>query len=276
MFGFGGAVSLSADGRIAIVGGGYDDVNGNTDQGSARVFAWSGSAWVQRGGALTPTDGAAGDYFGNSVSLSADGLTAIVGGFGDDVGSNVNQGSARVFAWDGTGWVQRGAALTPTDGLASDSFGCAVSLSADGLTAIVGGGNDSVNGNVEQGSARVFAWSGSAWVQRGAAITPVDGAAGDRFGYSVSLSADGSTAILGGIGDDIGSNVDQGSARVFAWSGSAWIQRGGALIPIDSATSGIWLTPPFNFGSSVSLSSNGLTAIVGNPLDHVLTQGGQG
>jgi hypothetical protein len=257
---FGWSVSLSADGHTAIVGGRYDDVGVNGDQGSARVFVWNGSAWEQRGGALTPTDGATYDNFGAAVSLSADGLTAIVGGEGDDVGGNVDQGSARVFVWNGSAWEQRGGALTPTDGVAFDYFGSSVALSADGLTAIVGAPD--MGGTDGQGSARVFVWNGSAWQQRGGALTPTEGAADGSFGWSVSLSADGLTAIVGGVGDDIGGNVDQGSARVFVWNGSAWEQRGGALTPTDGASGDY-------FGSSVSLSADGLTAIVGGRSDDV-------
>ena len=257
---FGGAVSLNASGLTAIVGGGGDDVGINQDQGSARVFDWTGSAWVQRGAAITPTDGMINDFFGRSVSLSADGLTAIIGGPGDDVGTNQGQGSARVFDWTGSAWVQRGGAITPTDGMSNDLFGLSVSLSADGLTAIVGAIYDDVGANQDQGSARVFDWTGGAWVQRGTAITPTDGMANDLFGQSVSLSADGLTAIIGGAGDDVGTNQDQGSARVFDWTGSAWVQRGAAITPTDGMTND-W------FGGSVSLSGDGRTALVGHPND---------
>ena len=267
---FGISVSLSADGLTAIVGGDADDVGANARQGSARVFAWNGSAWEQRGGALTLSDGAAGDHFGRSVSLSADGLSAIVGDWADSVGANGGQGSARVFAWNGSAWEQRGEALTPSDGSAGAHFGYSVSLSADGLTAILGGAWDDVGANAEQGSARVFAWNGSAWEQRGEALTPIDAAAGDNFGSSVSLSADGLTAIVGGDADDVGANIDQGSARVFAWNGSAWEQRGGVLTPSDGAAG------DNNFGSSVSLSADGLTAIVGGFGDDVGANWNQG
>ncbi|MDQ3710681.1 MAG: FG-GAP repeat protein, partial [Acidobacteriota bacterium] len=41
---------------------------------------------------LTAADGAAGDRFGDGISISGD--TAVVGAWGDDVGANNNQGSA--------------------------------------------------------------------------------------------------------------------------------------------------------------------------------------
>jgi len=81
---------------------------------------------------------AAGDTFGHSVSLSADGSRLAVGGFEND-GSGTDAGHVRVFDWDtGTSaWVQVGADI---DGeAAGDGFGVSVSLSADGSRLAVGG-----------------------------------------------------------------------------------------------------------------------------------------
>lgn len=268
---FGTAVALSADGRTAIIGGSGDDVGANSDQGSARVFDWNGADWVQRGGALTPADGQAGDKFGGSVAISADGKTAIIGGAGDDVGVNAGQGSARVFDWNGTDWVQRGGAMTPTDGQASDAFGVSVALSGNGNTAIIGGWGDDVGLMNQQGSARVFDWNGSAWLQRGGDLTPADGRPGDLFGTSVALSADGETAVVGGPGDDLlGPPTNEGSARIFDWNGSAWTERLS------------WLPGQYNsneddiygngeddaYGRSVAISGDGtVTAVGGDGVD---------
>lgn len=249
---FGTSIGLSADGRTAIVGGIQDDVGSNADQGSARVFDFNGDTWVQRGGALTPSDGDAGDFFGRAVALSADGQTAIVGGDLDDVGPNTVQGSARVFDWNGTAWVQRGDAVTPIDGASGDQFGLSVDLSADGLTAIIGGPGDTVGSNFQQGSARVFDWNGSAWVQRGGVVTPTVADASSYFGESVALSSDGLTAIISGRGD----NHSRGSARVFDWDGSAWIERGKPLKRTPAEIGA-------HYGETVAMSADGNTAIVG-------------
>ncbi|MCI5183381.1 MAG: hypothetical protein D3921_12860 [Candidatus Electrothrix sp. AW1] len=79
---------------------------------------------------MTAEDGAADDYFGVSVSLSADGGTALIGALGD--------GSAYVFsrATDGS-WSQQDK-LTAEDGATNDRFGRSVSLSADGGIALIG------------------------------------------------------------------------------------------------------------------------------------------
>ena len=100
--------------------------------------------------------GAAGDYFGYSVSISADGAYAVIGAIYDDVGANSDQGSAYIFVRSGTSWTQQ-AKLVAGDGAASDNFGSSVSVSADGAYAVIGAYGDDVGANSGQGSAYIFA-----------------------------------------------------------------------------------------------------------------------
>jgi len=102
------------------------------------------------------SDGAADDYFGDSVALNAAGDTAIVGTPGDDIGGNAHQGSAYVFARSGGVWSQQ-AKLTASDGAAYDLFGSSVQLNVAGDTAIVGALWDAIGANAKQGSARCSA-----------------------------------------------------------------------------------------------------------------------
>jgi hypothetical protein len=190
------------------------------------------------------SDGARDDRFGNSVALSSDGLTALVGARDDDVGSRVDQGAAYVLVRSGTTWTFA-VKLLATDGVAGDQFGQSVSLSGDGQTAMVGSPLHDVGANVNQGAAYVFARSGSDWTQE-ALLVSADGATNDRFGASVSFSGDGQLALVGAAQDDVGSNVDQGSAYVFGRSGSSWTQQM-KLVAGDGASSD-------QFGVSVSLS----------------------
>jgi hypothetical protein len=189
---------------------------------------------------LLAPDGAAGDVFGYSVSFSADGQTALVGAYGDDDKGDYS-GSVWVFDWNGGAWTARPKLLAP-DGAASDAFGYSVSLSADGETALVGASGDDDNGD-SSGSAWVFDWDGSAWSARPKLLAP-DGATGDYFGYSVSLSADGQTALVGAYKDDDNGSLS-GSAWVFDWDGSAWSARTKLLKPDGAAGN--------SFGCSVSL-----------------------
>jgi hypothetical protein len=81
--------------RQNLVGAYLDDVGVNNAQGSAYVFARSGSTWTQQA-RLNAAGGAANDWFGFSVALEGAGGTALVGAL-TDVGANANQGSAWVF-----------------------------------------------------------------------------------------------------------------------------------------------------------------------------------
>ena len=106
------------------------------------------------GNKLTASDGAARDYFGYSVSISADGTTALIGAYADD-DKGSNSGSAYVFKYNGTSWSQQ-SKLTASDGAASDNFGSSVSISSDGTTALIGAYFDDDKG-ADSGSAYVFA-----------------------------------------------------------------------------------------------------------------------
>ena len=133
--------------------------------GHVRVFEFSGGSWSQLGSDI---DGeAAGDEFGESVSLSSDGTILAVGAVGNDE-SGMTAGHARVFEFSGGSWSQLGSDI---DGEAAyDNFGQSVSLSSDGTILAVGGwGNDgTANG---AGHVRVFEFSGGSWSQLGSTLT---------------------------------------------------------------------------------------------------------
>ena len=147
---FGDSVSISGN---TVVVGAYDaTVGGNSGQGAAYVFTEPGSGWASmtQTAKLTASDGAAGDYLGDSVSISGD--TVVVGARNATVGGNSGQGAAYVFTEPDSGWVNvtETAKLTASDGAAGDNFGDSVSI--DGSTLVVGAdGADS-----SQGAAYTF------------------------------------------------------------------------------------------------------------------------
>ena len=252
-------ISVAISGDTAFVGALFDDVGANADQGSASVFVRSpGGTIIGPDFQALATGGAANDLFGSSVALSGD--TAIIGAYADDVGANVNQGSAYVFTRSGTTWTQQ-ARLIATDGTTGDFFGWSVALSGD--TAIIGANQDDVGANVNQGSAYIFTRSGTNWTQQ-AQLTATGGAVDDNFGVSVALSGD--TAIVGAYVDDVGANNNQGSAYVFTRSGTAWTQQA-QLTATGGAASDF-------FGISVALSGD--TAIIGAYQDDVGANADQG
>ena len=242
------AVSISADGNTAIVGGNLD----NNGAGAAWVYIRSGGAWTQQGTKLVGTGLVGTSYQGYSVALSADGNTAIVGGWGD----NANIGAAWVYTRSGGYWTQQGAKLVGTGYVGTAGQGSAVSLSADGNTAIVGGYAD-INNGLYPGAAWIFTRASGVWTQQGPKLVGT-GNVGSAFqGQSVALSADGNTAIVGGDLD----NGEVGAAWVFVRSGNTWTQQGNKLV-------GTGFIGQSHQGYSVSISADGNTAVVGGTSDN--------
>jgi hypothetical protein len=187
----GSSVALSGDGNTALVGG----FNDNKLTGAAWVFSRSSSGiWSQQGSKLVGTGVAGFAEQGQSVALSADGNTAIVGGPGD----NSNVGAVWVFTRSGGVWSQQGSKLVGTGAVGGAAQGRSVALSADGNTALVGGWSD----NSSVGAAWVFTRSGGVWSQQGSKLIGSDAVGAASQGNSVALSAYGNTAIIGGNGDN--------------------------------------------------------------------------
>ncbi|NOH31724.1 Ig-like domain-containing protein [Vibrio mediterranei] len=257
---FGRAVSLSADGNTLAVGADGEDspatgINGNQGndlrqtQLSGAVYLFSRDAvtgWSQEAYIKASNTGEA-DFFGASVSLSADGNTLAVGAFGEDsnaTGINADQqnnyarrsGAVYVFSRDiGAGWDQKfyiKASNTDTD----DGFGAAVSLSADGNTMAVRAIKEDsrttgVNANSQNNAARrsgavyVFRHNTGSWVEQ-AYVKASNTDIADEFGSSVSLSEDGNTLAVGAPYEDsdatgIGNNQSNSADDPFDYNAGA-------------------------------------------------------
>jgi cyclophilin family peptidyl-prolyl cis-trans isomerase len=204
---FGFAVAVDAD--YAIVGAPKD--SGHT--GSAYIFKYNNGIWTQQA-KLTASDGAAGNYFGGSVSISAN--HAIVGAPGD----NSYTGSAYIFEYNDGNWTQQ-AKLTASDHHTEDWFGQSVSISGD--CAIIGAWRNDTT-KADAGAAYIFyrhEGGTNHWGQQ-ARLNAADATAGDGFGYSVSIN--GEYAIIGAIGDNPHGS-SSGSAYIFRHNGTAWTQK---------------------------------------------------
>jgi hypothetical protein len=252
---FGFSVALSSEaGATALIGSPGD----NGKVGAAWVFTRSGSTWTQQGEKLTGggeigagESGGKGE-FGYSVALSADGNTALIGGR-----ATLGVGAAWVFTRSGSTWTQQGEKLTGGGESGEGEFGSSAALSSDGNTALIGGPGD--NGKV--GAAWVFTREGSSWKQQGAKLTGGGETGKGELGRSVALSSDGNTALIGGPGD----NASVGAAWVFTRSGSTWTQQGAKLTLFFEGSGEIGAG---EVGSSVALSSDGNTALLGGPGDN--------
>jgi FG-GAP repeat len=230
---FGLSVALSALGTTALVGVPVRD----TGTGAAWVFTLRHGTW-SRTAELTTTGGAPFDDFGRSVALSALGSTALIGA----PGRNKDTGAAYVFKLRRGTWSQT-AELTASGGARLDEFGFSVALSARGGMALAG----AIGRHSEAGAAYVFTLRRGTWSQ----TAELTGAPGDGFGFSVGLSARGSTALAGAPFH----NTSTGAAYVFTLRRGTW-SRTAVLTASHRA-------PGDGFGQSVALSALGSTALAG-------------
>ncbi|EIQ01023.1 hypothetical protein OpiT1DRAFT_05585 [Opitutaceae bacterium TAV1] len=227
---FGYSVSLSGD--SALVGARYDDDKG-ANSGSAYYYKGldnaisSGTKVVNESVKLIASDGALNDYFGHSVSLSGD--RALVGAYGDADKGSVS-GSAYYYkgldsaVLADTKVVEQSVKLIASDCAAQDYFGHSVSLSGD--RALVGADLDDDKGSssgaayyykgLDGKTGRPTDYTGPASVTtatyQDVKLLASDGAAGDYFGRSVSLSGD--SALVGANRGD-GNVADTGAAYYF-------------------------------------------------------------
>ncbi|SPF39812.1 exported hypothetical protein [Candidatus Sulfopaludibacter sp. SbA4] len=248
----GQSVALSSDGNTAIVGGNNDNPltpAGSGWAGAAWIYTRSGGTWTQQGPKLVGTGAQGGAQQGQSVAISGDGNTAIVGGPFDGF-----SGAAWIFTRSGGTWTQQGNKLVGTGALVNAFQGSSVALSSDGSTALIGGPADS--GGI--GAVWVFTRNGSgAWTQQ-AKLVGANTAGLSGQGISVALSSDGNTALVGG--DQDGNSA--GAAWVFTRNGSgAWSQQGPKLTGLGATGTIVYQ------GHSVALSSDGSTAALGGYFD---------
>jgi hypothetical protein len=286
------------------------DQNDNSVYGSGAVYVFTrnGDNWVQQAYVKASNPGQS-DHFGGNVALSRDGNTMAVSAYfeaskatgvnGDQSDDSIPQGGAvYVFTRTGTTWSQQAYIKASNTGRApvpdnpndwgdGDQFGFSIALSADGNTLAVGAvsedsrastinnlqfqSDDSAN---TAGAVYVFTRSGSTWSQQ-AYIKPSNSDAGDVFGYSVSLSADGndlvasafdergSTRQINGTPDNFGGG--NGALHVFRRDAGAWRQvaylKGSRNEPTDQ------------LGYSVAMSDDGNTIAAGAGDEDCLTSG---
>jgi len=247
---FGHAVALSADGNTLAVGA-YGQASGATGVGGAQtgttaaesgavyLFSHGTGTWVQEAFVKASNTGA-GDRFGYTLALSADGATLAVGAYGESsaasgVGgtqsddSAAGSGAVYVFAKGGAGWAQE-AYVKASNPRAGDSFGYGLTLSGDGKTLAVGAMNEpsgalGIDGDQADtsadraGAAYVFTRAGASWSQL-EYVKASNTDAVDIFGRSLALSADGATLVVGAEGEDSGASGVGGDQTDNSVSGS--------------------------------------------------------
>jgi hypothetical protein len=294
---FGFSIAVSADGNTVAVGAMTEDsaartINGNQADNSAMsagavyVFTRAGSTWSQQA-YVKPDNLDAGDLFGITVALSADGNTLAAGSFDEDGSTRVvngphdnksiGSGAAYVFTRAGATWSQQ-AYIKPSNGEPQDSFGVYVALSDDGNTLLAGsldedcaakgvnppGCDDDWKDDLSTGAAYVFVRKGAAWSQQ-AFLKASNTGFNDWFGARLTLSGDGNiAAIAAPLEDSAGTGIngrqddesanEAGAVYLFTRIGESWRQQ--AYIKGSN-------TQAYDeFGSSVVLDRAGRTLVV--------------
>ena len=250
----GKVVSMSNDGNTVIVGARLEDT-GAANAGSAYIFTRSGSTWTQQA-QIQPSVTASGGAFGTSVTISDDGNTAFVGA--GDYETN-NGAGVYVFTRSGSTWTEE-VRLQPSTTTLGDNFGISISASSDGNTVISGASLYHTNAISDAGAAFIFTRSGSTWTEE-AMIQASDQGVSYQFGLAVSMSNDGNTVIVGAIFDDDGTiaNEETGAAYIFTRDGSTWTEQ--SKLTASDAEKGD------QFGYSVAVSGDSLTAIIGTTME---------
>ena len=293
---FGFSVAISDDGNTIAVGAHSEDSSGlNGDQadnsmqlaGAVYVYNRTNTTWSQTA-YLKATNPDAGDMFGYSVSLSADGRTIAIGAFDED-GSfrgvngppdNARGGAGAVYIYvrPANGFWSQQAYLHASNAEAGDSFGVHVVLSDDANTLLVGSLDEDCratginpadpcdsdrDGDISTGAAYVFVRSGTTWSQQ-AFFKASNTGANDWFGSRLSLSGDGNTAAMGAsLEDTLGRGIngnqegdgatESGAVYVFTRNGTTWRQvayvKGSNTEAFDQ------------IGSAVALSRDGRTLV---------------
>jgi len=225
---WGEAVSISGDGSVIAIGGGYEP-GPFPSKGQVKVYVRTGGTWTQRGSNL---DGhTALDFFGQSASISDNGLRLVVGALGYGIhGSGNLSGRVYVYDWNGTAWSETVVDTGATGGSGvyswGDGLGRTVTISGDGNTiAVASPYNDDAGDDF--GKVSVYRYSSGTWSQLGSSINGT-GDSTVKFGYSLSLSQNGSIVSIGTYEQNATNPTRSraGEVKVFEYSGGSWSQIG--------------------------------------------------
>jgi hypothetical protein len=213
--------TVATSGNWAFVGAPDDSLAGQNYMGSVIVYEKTTGGWVERQ-KLTASNGVVLDTFGGSIAADGD---RVVIGAPNALGNNI--GSAYVFKYDGSTWVEE-QILSETVGWGNDWFGSSVDI--QGNRIVVGSmwsRQPGLNwgGPNTAGAAWVFVHNGTSWVLE-QELSASDKEDGDHFGSSICL--DGTTLIVGasGEGDSLGGvyRYAIGAAYVFNLVGGTWVE----------------------------------------------------
>jgi len=224
----GHTVAVSEDGSVIVCTG--EEPSG-TSTPKTFIYVRSGSNWT--GDVANPTATLTGShYIGTEAwradcDISKDGNTIVVGAGWDNYNNISDSGSCAVYVKPSGGWATTSTAtrvLGISGATAYEALGWVVRISGDGNTIVTGARDDDTGGYSNNGTAFVYE-KGSAWSSASqtpaAMLSPSDPGTSYQFGYSVDISDDGVTIVVGApYHSTPGSS--RGAAYVFL-KGSGWI-----------------------------------------------------
>ncbi len=183
-----------------------------------------------------PEDGfpSSSTQLGWDVAISNDGKRAVVGALSEQ--------ALYFYQKDGAIWsMEKKFTSSEYD------FGYSVAISADGNTAVATSYNSQL--------ASIYVRNSDEWIFQ-TSVSASDGDEYDRFGESVSLSADGNILVVGANGDSDNGTLN-GSAYIFVRNGTSWSEHQKLYHTFTNSQS--WMS----FGKSVAISDNGNIIAIG-------------
>ncbi len=269
--GAGHAVKVTEDGLTLIMG---EHRYGNTQipmSGVARVFRFNSATqiWDQIGSDLEGSW--SGGEFGYSVAIASDGNKVAIGA------RNHNRATGQVVVYTlntdngETEWQQTGPAINGNG--VGDMFGHDVSLSKDGNIVACGAPQGTPNDSgAKTGVVKVYKWNPNnfRWEQYGNDVS-LTAFALIRFGWSISLSSDGSriaaSAPYNNVVNSEGFFFRSGTVSIFQFGNSEfggpkiadrWFKIGDDIIGEPAISQ--------EFGYSTSMAAGGRHIAIGSPL----------
>lgn len=235
------STGISYEGDTFVIGAANYYEN-SVESGALYIYKNDSSTWEET--RLVASDATDRCNFGKSVSISNDGTIIAAGAPFDDTGA------VYLYNWDSTSWNER--KITPSDGEGGELFGYSVALSEDGNKLAVGAYYDDDNG-YHSGSVYLYSWNGTVWIEE--KVIASDGGHGDFYGFTVALSGDGTTLVVGAPCDDSTSYL---SGSIYVYNCINWEE---VKITASDAES------YDEFGYTLDISNNGRRIVVGRYVD---------
>lgn len=237
---FGFSVAISADATRIAVGAVNASSDGRYRAGKVLVFFVSGGVWSLEAKLIAP-DIAPYAQFGQSICMTPNGATLVIGASGDQEGVSNSPGKFYHFTRAGTVWNHRSTNVIP-DTFAGDMVGMCVRVNTgDTLTLVVTAGRQANVTGVAYIFTRTTSTS-STWVLQ-ATLKAGDATSNRYFGFTAEISSAGDRVLIGSTYAQPGGLYGAGAVYSFVRSafnsGFNWTQEA-IITPTDKAAGDIF------------------------------------